>query len=111
MKTGLNATRLAIAAFIVPYVFALSPAMLFIDTGVGEVILICITSIVGIFGVSSALQGYLLHKMPVYQRIMSVVGGLLLIYPGIVTDSIGLGLVVLVFLLQFLTKKKYQAAA
>ena len=111
MKTGINATRLAIAAFIVPYVFALSPAMLFIDTTVGQVILICITSVVGIFGVSSALQGYLLHKMPIYQRIMSVVGGLLLIYPGIVTDSIGLGLVLIVFVLQILTKKKYQTAA
>ena len=64
MKTALTATKLAIAAFIVPYVFALNPAMLFIDTTVWEVALICITSLVGIFGVSAALEGHLFCHMP-----------------------------------------------
>ena len=106
MKSAMQATKLAIGAFIVPYVFALNPAMLFIDTSVGEVILICITALVGIFGVSSALEGYLLHDMPWYQRILSVAGGLLLIYPGIKTDIIGLALVGLVVVLQLLIRKK-----
>ena len=106
MKTALTATKLAIGAFIVPYIFALNPAMLLIDTGAGEVILIAITSIVGIFGVSSALEGYLLRDMPWYQRIMSVVGGLMLIYPGLVTDLIGLGLMAIVVILQIIAKKR-----
>ena len=105
MKTAITATKLAIGAFIVPYVFALNPAMLFVDTTVWEVILICITSLVGIFGVSSALEGYFLHDMKWYERVMSAVGGLLLIYPGIVTDSIGLVLVGVVAVLQFMTRK------
>ena len=106
MKTAFTATKLAIGAFIVPYVFALNPAMLFIDTNAWEVILICITSFVGIFCVSAALEGYFLTNMKWYERTLSIVGGLLLIYPGIVTDLIGLSLAIVVVLLQTLAKKK-----
>ncbi len=111
IKTALTSTKLAIGAFIVPYVFALNPAMLFIDTSIPEVILICITSIVGIFAVSAALEGYLLRHMKWFERIISIAGGLLLIYPGIVTDIIGLSLVAVIFLLQILSKKKTALAA
>lgn len=106
MKTALTATKLAIGAFIVPYVFALSPAMLFIDTTAFEVVLICITSVIGIFAVSASLEGYFLHNMKWFERIMSAVGGLLLIYPGLATDVIGLCLVGFVLAIQFFTKKK-----
>ena len=105
MKTAFTATKLAIGAFIVPYVFALNPAMLFIDTDAWEVILICITSFAGIFGVSSALQGYFFCNMSWYERIISAAGGLLLIYPGAVTDAVGLGLVAVVLVIQFIKKK------
>ena len=108
MKTALTSTKLAIGAFIVPYVFALNPAMLFIDTTVPEVILICITSLVGMFAVAAALQGYLFHNMKWFERILSAAGGLLLIYPGIVTDAIGLGLFAIVVVIQLLTRKKYK---
>ena len=111
MKTAFTATKLAIGAFIVPYVFALNPAMLFIDTTAWEVVLICITSLVGIFAVSSSLQGYFLHEMKWYERIVCVIGGLLLIYPGLVTDVIGLGMVAVVLGVQFLTRKKYTKVA
>ena len=111
MKTAFTATKLAIGAFIVPYVFALNPAMLFIDTTVWEVVLICITSCVGIFSVSASLEGYFLHNMQWYERILAAIGGLLLIYPGIVTDGIGLGLVAIVIVIQLLSKKKAATAA
>ena len=111
MKTAVTATKLAIGAFIVPYVFALNPAMLFIDTTVWEVVLICITSFVGIFAVSASLEGYFLCNMTWYQRIVAAVGGLLLIYPGLVTDSIGLGLVAIVVALQLYSRKKAKALA
>ena len=107
MKTAFTATKLAIGAFIVPYVFALNPSMLFIDTTAGEVILICITSFVGMFGVSAALEGYLLKSMRWYERIVSAIGGLLLIYPGVVTDVIGLSLVAVVVCLQIFSSKKH----
>lgn len=106
MKTAFVATKLAIGAFIVPYVFALNPALLFINTTAWEVILICITSLVGIFAVSASLEGYLLRHMPWYQRIIGAVGGLMLIYPGLVTDAIGLGMVAVVVALQLCERKK-----
>ncbi len=112
MKTALTATKLAIGAFIVPYVFALNPAMLFINTdGVAEIILICITSFVGIFGVSASLEGYFLTNMSWYERLISAAGGLLLIYPGVVTDAIGLGLVAVALVIQFIKKKSHKNAS
>ena len=106
MKTAFTATKLAIGAFIVPYVFALNPAMLFIDTTVWEVVLICVTSCIGIFGVSASLEGYFLHNMAWFERIVCAAGGLLLIYPGIVTDAIGLALIGVVLAIQLITKKR-----
>ena len=106
MKTALTATKLAVGAFIVPYIFALNPAMLFVDTTAWEVVLISVTSIIGIFAVSSSLQGYLLTYMPWYQRILCIIGGLLLIYPGWVTDLIGLGLFSVVIILQYIVAKR-----
>lgn len=111
MKTAFTATKLAIGAFIVPYVFALNPAMLFIDTSAGEIVLICITSLVGIFAVSSALEGWFACSMKWYERVLSLIGGLLLIYPGIVTDLIGVGLVAVMVAMQFIAKKKVQKLA
>jgi TRAP-type uncharacterized transport system fused permease subunit len=108
MKTALTSTKLAIGAFIVPYVFALNPAMLFIDTTAFEVVTICITSLVGMFGVSAALQGYLFTNMKWYERVVSAVGGLLLIYPGLVTDAVGLALVGIMIIVQII-EKKYNA--
>ena len=106
MKTAITATKLAVGAFIVPYVFALNPALLFIDTGAIEVVLIIITSLIGIFSVSASLEGYLICNMPWYQRIISLVGGLLLIYPGWATDIVGISLVAAVVILQLINKKK-----
>ena len=105
MKTAFTATKLAVGAFIVPYVFALNPAMLFVDTTAMEVALICITSFVGMFGVSAALQGYLMCRMPWFLRVLSLVGGLLLIYPGITTDIVGVVLFAIVVIFQFFEKK------
>jgi len=109
MKTAMTATKLAIGAFIVPYVFALNPAMLFVDTTAWEVITISITSFVGIFAVSAALEGYLLSHMQWYLRIISAVGGLMLIYPGMLTDIIGIALVGLMVVIQFTASRKAAA--
>jgi len=106
MKTAFTATKLAIGAFIVPYVFALNPAMLFINTTAVEVILICFTSLIGIFAVSASLQGYFLCNMHWYEIIICLIGGLLLIYPGIVTDIIGVTLVSCVMIFQIISNKK-----
>ena len=111
MKTAVTATKLAIGAFIVPYAFAMSPAMLLIDTNVLEVILICITAFIGICCISASLEGYLLEHMPWYERLLCLVGGLMLIFPGTVTDLGGIALAVIVAALQFVAHRRAPAAA
>ncbi len=100
MKTAVQATRLAIAAFIVPYIMAFSPAILFVDTNAFEVVQICVTALLGVFGVSAGLSGYVYREMNMMVRVISVVGGLTLLIPGIVTDVVGLVLIVGVILWQ-----------
>ena len=106
MKTGITATRLAIAAFIIPFVFAFSPSMLFIDTVWYEVLLITVTSLIGMCGIASALSGYLLKDMNILERLLAAAGGLMLIIPGLVTDLGGLSLIALSIVLQLLGKKR-----
>lgn len=106
MKTAINATLLAIAAFIVPYIFGLNPAMLFIDTNVLQVIMIIITSLIGIFAVSAGIRRYIFRNMSVIESILLICGGLLLIYPGTITDIIGIIIVVVSILFQYKTKKE-----
>ena len=105
MKTAVNATLLAIAAFIVPYIFGLNTAMLFIDTNAIQVILIIITSLVGIFGVSAGIRGFVYRPMNIIERILLIISGLLLIYPGLLTDAIGLVAIIILMYIQSKTAK------
>ena len=101
MKTGFNATKLAIAAFIVPYIFAFSPQMLFVDvTGAFQVVQICISALLGIFGVAAALNGFLYRPIPALLRVAMAVGGLGMMIPGTATDIAGFVLVVGIVLYQ-----------
>ncbi|MBQ9896520.1 MAG: TRAP transporter fused permease subunit, partial [Synergistaceae bacterium] len=122
MRTAFNATRLAIAAFIVPYIFAFTPAMLFenltpiiniVNAGPVltniliclEVAVICITALLGIFGVAAALNGYLFKDLNIIFRIIMAAGGLCMMIPGSMTDLIGLILMGAVCALQYLSVK------
>ena len=110
MKTGLNATKLAIAAFIVPYIFAYSPAMLFDNvSSVLEVVQIVISALVGLFAVAAALNGFLSKKIPVVLRVILAAGGLCMMIPGTLTDVIGLAIVVIVVVYQRLTSRRVAA--
>ena len=118
MKTAFNATRLAIAAFIVPYIFAFSPVMLFeFKAGTStamivlQVIQICITSLLGIFGVAAALNGFLFRQMNPIFRVLMALGGLGMMYPGAVSDVIGLVVVGGIYAYQFFAAKKEKAMA
>ena len=117
MKTGVNATKLAIAGFIIPFIFAMSPDMLLINTTWYEVLLITVTSIVGMYGVTFGLSGFSAYEkdgskrlLGIIMRVVSIAGGLLLIYPGIVTDIIGVALVGGVLLLRKLEMAKLAPA-
>ena len=107
MKTGINATKLAIAAFIVPFIFAYNPQMLFENvTSVFQVVQIVITALLGIFAVAAGLEGYILRKMGWPLRVLAVVGGLTLLIPGTVSDLIGLVIVAGIIALQLLQNKR-----
>ena len=110
MKTGVNATKLAIGAFIVPYIFCMNPAMLLIDVSTLSIIQIVITSFLGIFGVAAAINGHLLRRMHPITRIAAAAGGLLMMDPTLITDIIGLVLLGGVFAWQYFSRKKAAAA-
>ena len=108
MKTGVNATKLAIAAFIVPYIFAMNPSMLLMDQGVWVAIQIIITSLMGIFGVAAALNGHVFKKVSWLGRIAFAVGGLTLLIPGTVTDVIGLVMVAGMMVLEYSLSRRHR---
>ena len=112
MKTGVNATKLAIAAFIVPYIFATSPQMLFVDvSGAFQVVQICISALLGIFAVAAALNGFLYRNIPPVLRLALLAGGLGMLIPGTITDVLGFVVVGGVIVYQRTMAKRQSAAA
>jgi TRAP transporter 4TM/12TM fusion protein len=92
MKTGWIATKLAIGAFIVPYIFVYNPAMLWIDTTPLHFAQTLITSCAGMTAVGAAMIGFCLAPMKGLERAWFFVAGIMLIDPGSLTDAIGLGM-------------------
>ena len=112
MKTGINATKLAIAAFIVPYIFAYNPSMLFVgNVEWYDVLLISVTALLGLFGIAAALNGHLFRKIPMVPRLALVAGGLGMMIPGLTSDLIGLAVVAAVVVFQYISGKKQAASA
>ena len=111
MKTAFTASRLAIAAFIVPYMFAFNPAMLLIDTTVLSVIQMTITAVIGIFGVAAGMEGHCFARMNIVIRLVEICGGLMLIHPSLLTDIAGLALVLGGLAFQYMLGRKNAAAA
>ena len=106
-----NASKLAIAVFIVPYMFCFNPAMLFIDTTVLQVVQIAITSFVGVFGVAAAMEGYCFAMIKTPIRILIAAGGLLLIHTALSTDIAGLAIVAVCLFYQAMISKKQKVIA
>ena len=111
LKTGVQATKLAIAAFIIPYVFALNPSLLLLGSTPIQVISVAITAFIGMFGVASAVEGYVFTNMNPVLRVVSLVGGLLLIIPGAATDIAGVILVLAAMTFQKARSKKANSAS
>lgn len=107
MKTALNATKLAIAAFIVPYMLALNPVMVLVDvTGPIQVVRIIVTSFIGICGIASGLTGFMLTELNILQRLIMIAGGLMLINPSTITDIAGIAVFALMIVWQMAASKK-----
>src|SRR5699024_2645876 len=106
IRTGVNASKLAIAAFIIPYMFILLLELLMIDATFWEVILILATAIAGMIAIGGGLIGFWYRKLHWAERIVSVATGLLLIYPGGYTDIAGLVVFVVMIGLQLQSIRK-----
>lgn len=121
MKTALNATKLAIGAFIVPYMFVYNSQMLMINATALAIVFIVITALIGMFGISVALEGYgfkntgffygtgkskgLTITFDVIERLLFAIGGFLCVIPETKSDIIGLSLMTLLIIYQIILKK------
>lgn len=123
MKTGFAALKLALAGFIIPYLFVYNPAMLMIDTTgiavnakefpmapISSIIIITITAIIGIVALSAAAEGFFLSRLNWLLRIILFVGALCLIIPETYTDFIGFVIVACILGYDYVRSKKQQAA-
>lgn len=106
MRTGVESTRLAIAAFMAPYIFVVSPALLLVDTTFFGAIWVMITSILGMIGVGAGLIGYWMAKLNPLERILAVAGGICAVIPGTFTDMIGLAILAIIFAFSIMKSRK-----
>jgi len=106
IKTGVNSAKLAIAAFIIPYMIVFSPALLMIDTTIPEIIWVVITAITGMVAIGAGVIGYWYRKMLWFERIIAIAAGLLLIYPEKLSDWAGLAIFIVMFIIQYVTQNK-----
>jgi len=106
-KTGVIATKLAIAAFLVPYIFVYNPSLLLIKATPIEIAQMILTAIIGMIGLGAAVEGWYWTHMSWWERIASFASGLLLIDPGTLTDIIGVCILGLITAIQY---RKWRAA-
>ena len=106
IKTAFNATKLAIGAFIIPYVFVFNPQMLMIDTTFINALPIALTALIGMFGLSVALEGYAFRNSTIVERVLFAIAGVMCILPNHATDLTGIALLALLIVYQIIMKKK-----
>ncbi len=111
MKTGWASVKLALAGFILPYMFVYNTDLLLLDTPLAKAIQVAVTAAVGVFLISTAVEGYLFTKVNVVLRIVSLIGAYLLIDSGLVTDIAGIVICAVVFVFQKAAAKKSASAA
>ena len=116
IKTAFNATKLAIGAFIIPYMFVYNPQMLMINAKAADIIIIIVTALIGMFGISAGLEGYgfkttgytkikgVRITTSVIERIIFIAAGICCVFPGIVTDLIGIAILAVLITAQIITK-------
>lgn len=106
IKTGFIAAKLAAAAFIIPYMFVLNPALLMIDTTIPQLIVVLITAIAGMLAIGAGLIGFWYRKLYWFERIIAVATGLALIYPEGYSDAIGAVVFIVLFVIQWMGREK-----
>ncbi len=112
MKTAVNATKLAIGAFIIPYMFVFNSQMLMIDANAVQLSYILLTALIGMFGISVALEGYGFgFTSNIVERLLFAAGGLLCVIPEGMTDVIGLCMLAVLCTFQIIRRKLIKKTA
>ncbi len=99
MRTGWAAWKIALAGFLLPFMFVYNPALLLAGKA-GEAALASITALVGAACLAAAVVGFIRRHLSAFERVISLAAAVLLIKPGWMTDLVGGGLIVVLLLLQ-----------
>jgi TRAP transporter 4TM/12TM fusion protein len=108
MGTAIQGLKLSLAAFLLPFIFALNPTLLFYETTIGEFIIVAITSMVGIVALAASIEGYILSKISNVERIILFVSAILLLIPGTLTDVIGVAIILIIIIKNLYSKKRME---
>ena len=110
MKTGWQSVKLALAGFIVPYMFMYNPQLLLEDVTIVSGLQVVITSCLGVLLIAAAVEGYLKGKLNPVFRVASMVGAFLLIDSRAITDIAGIAVLAIIAIVQLAKEKKIKAA-
>jgi TRAP transporter 4TM/12TM fusion protein len=106
-QTGFISLRLAAAGVIVPYIFVYSPEMLMQnDATITQILTIATTASIGVIALAAAMEGFIITRLHALLRVIILAGAVLLMIPGLYTDSIGVGIIAIVLIIQSIIKKK-----
>jgi TRAP transporter 4TM/12TM fusion protein len=105
LKTGITSTKLAIGAFLTPYIFVYNPSMLWVGTTWYSLILTLVTSCTGMTAIGASMVGFFYAPMSWFERGLFFIGGLMMVHPGLTTDAVGMVLLAACVLIQWRKKK------
>jgi len=112
VQTALHGLKLALAAFILPYVFAVQPALLLLDTTIMQALAAILTAILGVIALASCLENYFFFgRLVMFERILLGGASLVLMYPGWISDAIGIVVLCIIYFSVKLSKKNRGIAA
>lgn len=109
-KTGVEASKLAFSAYLVPYIFATNPELVLVDTTAINVISALGTALVGMYAIGGGVSGYLRCKSKVWERILLMTGGIMLVDPRMVTNIVGIVIVAMIIVIQTIRMRKKEIA-
>lgn len=120
MKTGFQAFKLAIGAFIIPYIFVINPNLIMVDSIVGTTVNwlpvtaalpTIVTALIGTVCLAGTVESYLFGNLRIWQRIILLLAAFALLDPKLLTDAIGLAALALIYVTQKILNKNKPAAA
>ncbi len=110
MRTAVTATKLAFVAYVIPFLFVMNPAYLMIGT-VPQIALAVVNGVLGVVAFGIASQGYIIGKVGLLQRLWALLSGVLILIPTTATSLIGLGLIIVLLLVNYVFKSKQMSVA